>query len=670
MFLFRQLTEQGSLIATQVFGDTTVNQMLLAVPAISLLAAALVLLRLFPILMALVSKLFSRWMPVGLVLAIWNMARNPTHYARLALLLILASGLGIFAASFGGTLERNFKERALYSSGGHIRMEGLVVTNFGETEPVAPAYEANEGVEGVAMAYRGYGYDASKIVGEDFTFLALDGKSAANFVWSRSDFSTTPIPDLLRSLQSPTIPEGILIQEDATSIGISIKPDRPHPSTNVSVRLLDTNGRWFTRRLGQLNEPNWVTLETPILVKLSRWGRNRLKPSLPVKFMSISIIQANTQEGLLPGNVQLRDLYIRTGEVIRDTSCLSCPVPEEDQIMDTTNLTVLEAFNSTEGWNILRVTPPAIADSLESVSGQGRSSASSVQFSWFEGPSLTARGIYFGPKLQPLPIIVNSAFLDATGHSIGDAFDILVSSQRLKVQIAGTLNYFPSLDTENELIVIADYQSTLTYANLDPRGSSYSDTEMRPNEVWIGTSLTGTERERLIESIKRDPHPVASVYDLEELRTQQSIDPLTRAGWRSLLFIAFGAVLILSCVGFIIHAYVSFRNRRIQFALLRTVGLSSVQLIVTVFVEQAFVVAAGIALGGWMGGRIGALVMPFFANDDRGSQILPPFVIQVDWPILLITYGIMVFVFAVATVGVIMFARRISVAKTLRLGEL
>ena len=32
------------------------------------------------------------------------------------------SGLGIFAASFGGTLERSFRERVLYSSGSDLRL--------------------------------------------------------------------------------------------------------------------------------------------------------------------------------------------------------------------------------------------------------------------------------------------------------------------------------------------------------------------------------------------------------------------------------------------------------------------------------------------------------------------------------------------------------------------
>ena len=148
------------------------------------------------------------------------------------------------------------------------------------------------------------------------------------------------------------------------------------------------------------------------------------------------------------------------------------------------------------------------------------------------------------------------------------------------------------------------------------------------------------------------------------------MDPLVKAGWRSLLFLAFSAVLILSCLGFLVHAYVSFRSRQLQFALLRTVGLSSKQLITMIWLEQTLVIAAGMALGTWMGGRLGAIIMPFLGHDDWGARVLPPFALQVNWSALLITYGLMVAVFAAITLGIILLIHRISVQRVLRMGDM
>ena len=46
--LFRQLAEQGSVLAVGLFGEAVVNHILLAAPGLALIAASMVLLRLFP----------------------------------------------------------------------------------------------------------------------------------------------------------------------------------------------------------------------------------------------------------------------------------------------------------------------------------------------------------------------------------------------------------------------------------------------------------------------------------------------------------------------------------------------------------------------------------------------------------------------------------------------
>jgi ABC-type antimicrobial peptide transport system permease subunit len=132
---------------------------------------------------------------------------------------------------------------------------------------------------------------------------------------------------------------------------------------------------------------------------------------------------------------------------------------------------------------------------------------------------------------------------------------------------------------------------------------------------------------------------------------------------------AFGAVLVLSCLGFLVHAYVSFREREMQFGLMRTIGFSMRQLITLVCLEQVLVITAGMALGAEMGRRLGAIIMPFLSHNDRGGQVLPPFVLEINWGTLGITYGIMIFVFTTIILGMIWFIRRISLQKILRLGE-
>jgi ABC-type antimicrobial peptide transport system permease subunit len=194
---------------------------------------------------------------------------------------------------------------------------------------------------------------------------------------------------------------------------------------------------------------------------------------------------------------------------------------------------------------------------------------------------------------------------------------------------------------------------------------------MGPNELWISSTTAGKERELLLERLQGvRSYTKTSVADRAERIAKTKADPLVEAGWKALLFLTFGAVFILSCLGYVIHAYVSFRNRQLQFAMLRTVGLSMRQLVAMLWVEQVLVIATGMALGTWMGGRLGATIMPFLGHDDWGDEVVPPFVMQVNWAALLTTYAAMILVFAVVSLALLIFIQRISLQRVLRLGEM
>jgi ABC-type lipoprotein release transport system permease subunit len=162
---------------------------------------------------------------------------------------------------------------------------------------------------------------------------------------------------------------------------------------------------------------------------------------------------------------------------------------------------------------------------------------------------------------------------------------------------------------------------------------------------------------------------VAKLVDRQLDLSEARLDPLVLAGWRALLLIAFGAILILSSLGFLVHAYVSFRNRELQFALMRTMGFATRQLVALMWLEQALVITVGMALGTWMGGRLGSTIMPFLGHDDQGSQVIPPFVIEVSWANLLVTYAAMSVIFTVIILGVILFIQRMSLSRVLRIGD-
>ena len=645
ILLFRQLTEQGSVVATGLFGEVVVDQALLAVPALVLVALAMVVLRLFPLVMSFGSRLLSPVLPAGLVMGLWQMARNPTHYARLSLLLILMTGLGIFAASFGGTLERSFEERALYSTGADIRLQGIVLTRRGFSRDLVDSYESMQGVEAVSAAFRGFGTDLSKLLGDSYIMFSADADVLAEIAWFREDFSDRPMGDLLGSLGAAGLPRGIELPEDARSIGVTMTPDRPHPSVGVTARIRDANQRYFTYFLGTLESGERARLEDQLSRHERRFGRSGvLQPTRPLRLLSVSVLDTDSRNRLRSGSVTIHDIYVGTGVGSRRA---------------------IESFDDVSDWSVLQVVAEAASDTLRPFEGGARG-ARGATFAWSEGSPLTSRGIFHGPPVSAIPVLASKSFLQDTGHRLGQELNVSVSGNRIPVRLVDSVDYFPTLDTINDRYLISDLASLSGYANLETASG-----EFRPNEIWIRTGGDGDHREQLIEMFEDDqPFIARTVHDREEVLAASKVDPLVKAGWRALLFIAFSAVLILSGLGFLVHAYVSFRSREVQFALMRTIGFSMRQLMTLVWVEQALVIGAGMALGTWMGSRLGAIIMPFLSHSEQGSQVLPPFVIEINWVTLSITYGAMVVVFAIIIAGMIWFISRISLQRILRLGEM
>ena len=750
VMLFRQLEEQGSVVAADLFGRLRVDQVLLAVPALVLVAFAVVLLRLFPlsirflagdspallhlvvastalilvptiavrgavdggglswlaqvallgtlaavywwtdrvtwarlkaggivlqagliaavlvvgetlplqkvfipILIAIVPAQLAFMLlratgqraPVGVAMGLWQMARNPTHYARLSLLLILMAGLGIVAASFGGTLSLSFEERALYSTGAEIRLDGVVLNSRGQTRPVVEGYRMMEGVDQVAPVFRGPGSDLSSLFAERYTMFAVDTSSFGDIMWFREDFSKRPMTSLLASLDHEGTPQGILLPEESRSIGILLKADRPHPTVAARLRLMDSNGRYFSACLGTLDTAEWRSLETSLARIRNCAGRqSRLQPVPPLTLVSIAFDELDWRNTLRAGSVSLDDIHVKT-------------------VSGRTE--VVEEFHDTAAWNVLRAVPEAKSDLLQPTAISFREESGAARFVWSDGRALSSRGIFHGPPVSPLPVLATERFVDETGHRVGEEFEVSVSGHRVPVRLVDTVAFFPTLDTYNQLFLISDLPSLSRYTNLETTSS-----EIRPNEVWLSTQDNGFERTRLLDRLGEDePFSNNAVSDRVQALAASQVDPLVEAGWNALLFMAFGTILVLSGLGFLVHAYVSFRSREDQFALMRTVGFSMRQLVTLVWLEQALVVVAGMALGTWMGGRLGEIIMPFLAHDDQGSQVLPPFTMEVNWVTLGVTYTAMVLLFAVITMGVIWFIQRISLQRILRLGE-
>ncbi|XID95293.1 ABC transporter permease [Paenibacillaceae bacterium WGS1546] len=97
-----------------------VQPFLFFVPALSIFAAGLFFLRLFPLLLKLFNLIGKRILPVSFYLTLTQLSRSAKSYYPLMILLILTLGLGVYNSSAARTIGLNSEERTMYKYGADV----------------------------------------------------------------------------------------------------------------------------------------------------------------------------------------------------------------------------------------------------------------------------------------------------------------------------------------------------------------------------------------------------------------------------------------------------------------------------------------------------------------------------------------------------------------------
>ena len=555
------LAAQAALVAVLLFVGPTLPMPQVFAPILIAVPIAQVAFRLLHV--------YGLNAPVGFSMGMWQMARRPTHYARLSLLLVLMAGLGIVAASFGGTLERSFEERARYSAGADIRLEGVIVNTRGQERLGGGRVQGSPQRVGGRTRIPGRGQRPVRAARRELHHGRgrQPGGKRRGLVPRRLRRRAAARPAGRAGASQPS--RGSPSAPDSSEITLLIKTDRPQPDVGVIARVRDSNGRYFTYIMGPLNSTRWERMTAPLYSRTGRvfsGRRQLLTPARPLELVSVTVNKFDGRGRLRAGTISISEISVRTSD--------------GEQVVET--------FDDVSGWSIVRAAPESISDAIQPAGSSFDGDSGAVQFVWTEGNPLVSRGIFHGPPITPVPVLASGLFLKETGHDVGDSFEVSVQGHRLQVHIIDAVDFFPTLDTFNRTFLVSDLKAVTAYANLDVTAG-----ELRPNEMWIETSVNGSERAELVGILSDDPpFPARRLHDTQQNLAESQVDPLVQAGWRALLFMAFAAVLVLSGLGFLVHAYVSFRSREMEFALMRTIGFSTRQLVTLIWLEQALIIVA------------------------------------------------------------------------------
>jgi putative ABC transport system permease protein len=197
---YLELGQFGGLNIREQLGTTDAqtgpDPLLLAAPALLLLAGALLTLRLFPLGAAIGARLAAQGRGATGMLAFSQVARVSGAFGRLTLLLTLSVGVGLFALNYQASLGRNVADRAAYVAGAD---ELLAVGTGAQPEAkMRQVLTVMPGVQGVTSVFRSdaHSQDSALIIGT----LAIDPATFAGASNWRDDYATQPLDTLLREM--------------------------------------------------------------------------------------------------------------------------------------------------------------------------------------------------------------------------------------------------------------------------------------------------------------------------------------------------------------------------------------------------------------------------------------------------------------------------------------
>lgn len=609
----------------------------LLAPALVLTGAALLWLRVFPLLMRLIGRLFRTTDGLTAPLALWTVERDPGHYAQLVLLLIGTLALGTASLALEATRDAGAWAVAHHETGASARLE---LDPAQVREP--PAWDALPGVTAAqSLLVTATPHRAGQ---RDTTVFGVEpGAFAGSFpAWAEA---VAP----LQRLSAPSLP-GLPLPEGAVALALQVyaepTPDSGPPTeTRLAAQLIDALG-------------------VPLSLEL-----NTVDPAVAGRFANYEAMLPSGA-GRPPWRLTGLRLSSQRGEladfghrVYLDAITARLADGSETIIEDFEAGVAARWGASVIGFQhggALRATP----DERHAASGraslavdyriQQRGTATTQPLLAVNEtgevvvPLVISRGFaeYFGGRSRRAPLAVGDE----------DVFDLALGTGqvRFRYRVVGIVDEFPTLGAGANF-VIGRLDHLLPALNRAASLQAYYDR----NQVWLELD----EREPSPEfraAVAALPGLTGAAYAWDRYNAIQR-DPLANAV-TGMLFAAFWVSLLLSALDFGFYLAVTARRRALAFAVLQAMGWPARSIWGVLAAEQTALVTPALLVGVGLGTALAYLLLPFL--ELVGGQAL-----RFPASGVIGLLAALIAVFAVLLGVTALMVRRQSVHQILRLGE-
>ncbi len=637
-----QLRTLGDDRAATVRGRFGVDPLVVAAPTLGLVAGTVVALRLVPLLARAAERAISRSRHLVAPLAGWQLTRRPGRYRNSAMFLLIAAAFGVYSLTFSATWEQSQTDQADHQVGSDARVAPNRRTNDSIADPyLTSAFESVEGVErAIPVVIRNAALTGSRPA----ELIALD---AARSISGSPRFDGSARFEEMLALLSAGRPELSRLELPGRPIRLEVdylvevlEPE-DHPVDQpfrfvMSAMLQDGHGLLHRHELGSFS-----SAEPSGRVELDLVDEHGWSVSYPLSIVDFELVFS------APVGVDVQT-SVELGPVV---------VEGEDGVSDEVVLTTTSWRSTTQLFSTMSRRPDLVV---------GSTSDETLLLELNTGPSRIAAPIGF--RLRPvgagttdgIAAVVTDAWLSRTSTSVGDIVNARLSSaDGARVEVLGGVSLVPITDPLAADALLVDLASLQMYEYSS--GASISS----PDEFWLTLAAGATIDEA---DLTGEPLRATSALFREERSRVLLNDPPALAAVGGLV-LGFVASATIAAVGVVTAAAISARDRHREFALLRSLGMTSGQVKRSLLVEQTVLVVFSVVLGSAVGLALAIIVLPYVSLGRQGTAAVPSVDLVIPWARIAAVQAVVVIGLAIGLVVAMRDAARVDLVAAVREGD-
>ncbi|MFE2066634.1 FtsX-like permease family protein [Streptomyces sp. NPDC059467] len=566
-------------------GATDLDPLLIAAPALALLAGTVLTLRLLPPLARLAERRAAAGRGLSSALAAWQFGRRPARNAPPVLLLVLAVALGMLAIGQATSWTRSQDDQADFAAGAPVRVLAAGDGGLGRTD----IYAALPGVHAAAPAVR----TTLPLSGDrTATVLALDTAHAADTVLMRRDLADRPVRPLLAGLAAEGGTAGARIPAHTARLDLtaSVRSSTgPGTSIDVTVTLENRYGVPYRLPFGRLptdGRPHTLTLDLTTA------------PG-PATLTGLQLDMAQPAYRAEQHRLRITGLTA-TGT---DGTATRLPLPAPWTASALTGGAAVATAATSPGRPHITSTRPLTVDY-----GTGYLPDADI---WTIA-TVTIRLYVTQPAPPELTALATDRFLDSANARPGERVDVTIGGETLPVRITAAVRALPTTG-DNGGALLLDLRSV--NRQLAARYGQGAE----PTEWWLGTSAQARTAAAVRALPDVDP---GEVVVRDEIDARLRDDPFG-AGPEAAFVAAAVVAAALAAVGFAVSAAGSLRERDAEFAVLRALGAPRRRLARAVAAELGVLVGLALVVGVALGTVLTRTVLPLIVLTSRATRPVP-----------------------------------------------